>query len=105
MNIENEGFVTLNGGAAHLSHKTVIVLGTPRGGTSMVAGTLANLGVYMGEQLSAMYQDQVLSQCIKEKDKQKAKQVIQARNAQYPLWGTKNDFPRSGGHIGGRLRP
>jgi len=96
MNLENEGFVTLNGSAAHLSHKTVIVLGTPRGGTSMVAGTLANLGVYMGEQLSVVFQDQVLSQCIKEKDKKKAKQAIRARNEQYPLWGTKNDFPRTG---------
>jgi hypothetical protein len=93
---KNKGFVVLNGSAANLEQKTVIVLGAERGGTSMVAGTLAKLGVYMGEQLRAIYQDKVLAQCIKDKDKHRAKQVIATRNAQYPFWGTKNNFPRLG---------
>ena len=37
--------------------RTVIVLGVPRGGTSMVAKILSVLGVFMGDKLGATYED------------------------------------------------
>ncbi len=85
----NTGFTVLNGDAADLAYKTVLVLGIGRGGTSMVAGVLAKLGVYMGEQLSSRYQDSMLLDCINRNDKRQAKKIIHERNGKYPVWGVK----------------
>ena len=53
MHKENTGAVILNGDCSAMPYKTVIVFGVARGGTSMVAGTLSKLGVFMGENLTA----------------------------------------------------
>lgn len=89
MSNKNSGFTTPNGDAAHLAHQTVLVLGVGRGGTSMVAGVLSKLGVYMGEGLSSRYQDNLLLDCLHRNDKKQAQQIIHDRNALYPLWGMK----------------
>lgn len=89
MNNKNTGVTVLNGDAADLPYKTVLVLGIGRGGTSMAAGTLSKLGVYMGDQLSSRYQDSALLDCINRKDKKQAQKIIVERNGQYPVWGIK----------------
>lgn len=89
MSNKNTGFAILNGDAASLPAKTVLVLGVGRGGTSMAAGTLSKLGVYMGDQLSSRYQDSALLDCINRNDKKQAKKIIRERNEQHPVWGIK----------------
>jgi len=89
MSNKNTGYGILNGDAAGLACKTVLVLGIGRGGTSMAAGTLSKLGVYMGEQLSSRYQDSALLDCINRNDKKQAKKIIRERNEKYPVWGIK----------------
>lgn len=89
MNNENIGFETLNGNAADLPEKTVLVVGVGRGGTSMVAGVLSKLGIYMGEKLSSRYQDQSLLDCMNRNDKKQAKTIIQERNQKFSIWGMK----------------
>jgi hypothetical protein len=89
MKKDNVGVNTLNGSAADLAHKTVLVLGAGRGGTSMVAGALSKLGIYMGESLSSYYEDGVLANCLSQNDKQQAKKIIQERNDKYSMWGFK----------------
>ncbi|MDO9103830.1 MAG: hypothetical protein Q7U57_02590 [Methylovulum sp.] len=89
MNNKNTGFTVLNGDAAQLPHKTVLVLGIGRGGTSMAAGVLSKLGVYMGDQLNSRYQDSSLLDCINRKDKKQAQKIIAERNRLYPVWGIK----------------
>lgn len=89
MNRENSGLIILNGSAEHLDTKTVIVLGAARGGTSMIAGTLSKLGVYMGEGLNSRYQDNVLSDCMNRGDKKRARKVISERNKKHSIWGVK----------------
>lgn len=89
MHKENSGFAILNGDAAHLPEKTVIVLGAARGGTSMVAGTLSKLGLYMGEDLPTLYEDSVMSLCLRQNDKRQAKKIIKERNEKYAVWGFK----------------
>jgi hypothetical protein len=86
---KNVGYAILNGGAAALPEKTVLVLGLGRGGTSMVAGALSKLGIYMGENLRSRYQDQVLLDCMDRNDKARAREVIQERNDRFPVWGIK----------------
>jgi hypothetical protein len=89
MHNDNSGFSIVNGAAAGLSRKTVLVMGVGRGGTSMVAGVLSKLGIYMGDGLSSRYQDAALLDCLKRNDKKQAKKIIQARNAAHPVWGMK----------------
>jgi|AntRauTorcE11897_2_1112592.scaffolds.fasta_scaffold01629_9 hypothetical protein len=72
------------------TQKTFIVLGNPRGGTSLVAGTLIGLGVYMGQYPSNQYE------CKDFKALWQARQVqtngnylIRDRNEDYKYWGWK----------------
>ncbi|MDD2724122.1 MAG: hypothetical protein PHH59_08905 [Methylovulum sp.] len=89
MSNNNTGYSILNGDAAGLAQKTVLVLGIGRGGTSMVAGVLSKLGIYMGDGLSSRYQDTALLDCLDRNDKKQAKKIIQKRNNAYPVWGIK----------------
>lgn len=83
--------MTLNGVAAGLSRKTVIVLGAARGGTSMVAGTLAHLGVFMGEadQLAPFYEHSEFGKYLKSGDKSAARGLVREYDRRYPVWGVK----------------
>ena len=89
MNEKNLGLVTLNNDASGLKNKTVIVLGAARGGTSMIAGTLSRLGVYMGQNTPPLYEDESLSKYIDDLDKNNIKKIITERNINYALWGIK----------------
>ncbi|WP_019865516.1 sulfotransferase family protein [Methylovulum miyakonense] len=89
MKKNNTGYSTLNGDASGLAQKTVLVLGIGRGGTSMVAGVLSKLGIYMGDGLSSRYQDTALLDCLKRNDKKQAKKIIKERDGKYPVWGIK----------------
>ena len=91
MSAQNSGVVTVNGDAARLREKTVLVLGAARGGTSMVAGALAHLGVVMGEgdELAPFYEDPALTRCLRANDKQAARAIVQAYDGRYPVWGLK----------------
>ncbi|KJV06215.1 sulfotransferase family protein [Methylocucumis oryzae] len=89
MSNKNLGVAVLNGDAAALPEKTLIVLGLGRGGTSMVAGVLDKLGVYMGDGLDSRYQDQTLLDAVNRRDKAKAVATINERNQRYAVWGTK----------------
>lgn len=91
MHKENTGAVILNGDCSAMPYKTVIVFGVARGGTSMVAGTLSKLGVFMGneETLAPFYEDKNLAVSFKNKDKKLAQKLVSEYNKQYPVWGMK----------------
>jgi len=91
MHKENTGVAVLNGDCAEMPNKTIIVLGIPRGGTSMVAGVLSKLGIFMGLQanLAPFYENGELAACFKGKDKAKAKKIIASYNGQHAIWGIK----------------
>jgi hypothetical protein len=86
---DNSGLCVLNNKANNLVNKTIIVIGQERSGTSMIAGTLAKLGVYMGNTLSNTYEDPEISLCLKTGDRKKASAIIKERNQLYSTWGLK----------------
>jgi len=72
--------------------KTIIVLGCYRGGTSMVAGVLKKLGVFIGERLGtenggSNFEDLDFQLT---KDVSVMKELIANRNENYELWGYKD---------------
>lgn len=66
--------------------KTIVVLGAPRGGTSMVAATLRSLGVMMGEKLGNQHEDPRFRRDIPIASMM---QTILDRNTAHDVWGWK----------------
>mgnify|MGYP000184927422 CR=1 FL=1 len=72
------------------SERTVIVLGQARGGTSLAAGALLNLGLPMGMECRApIYEDQPLTRAIRDAGKSKVREIIAQYNERWPQWGYK----------------
>jgi len=67
-------------------YRTIVVLGAPRGGTSMVTGALRALGVFMGKNLGHQHEDPIFRKDTPLKDKLGA---IAAYNAEHDVWGWK----------------
>ena len=81
--------------------KTFVIFGVPRGGTTMVARVVGHLGVYLGDDLPANYEDQdfnfdILPDEFK-RDKQKLLNrlsgIVDSRNQKFSTWGWK--YPRA----------
>lgn len=68
----------------------ILVLGSARGGTSMVAGVLAKLGIYMGEGVvSPVYESHELSKSLLGRSDRKAKSAVAELNANHAVWAWK----------------
>jgi len=65
--------------------KTIVVLGCPRGGTSVVAGALYRLGVFMGEGLGHQYEDKE----FKRDYGGDLVRTVETRNREHKVWGWK----------------
>jgi hypothetical protein len=66
--------------------KTLVVLGSPRGGTSMLAGLLRELGVHMGDRIDRHNHE---DQAFVSEDLEQIRATIAQRNAEHPVWGWK----------------
>jgi hypothetical protein len=91
MHKKNSGIAVINRSCTNMPHKTVLVMGVPRGGTSMVAGAVSKLGVFMGPEfkIAPFYENPELEICAKTKKKIEAKKIILGYNELYPTWGFK----------------
>jgi hypothetical protein len=87
----NDGVLVLNEETTAQAQRTFIVLGAPRGGTSMVAGVLHHLGVYMGSDLLPTFEDPYLTKLMLQGRNEDLKQAIVDRNRSHSDWGWK--FP------------
>lgn len=86
---KNMGVVALNAPAMKEETKTIIVVGVARGGTSVVAGTLHALGVFMGEVHSPVFEDLRLSLAFEKQSKESFKSVVEAYNQKSNAWAWK----------------
>lgn len=80
--------------------KTFVIFGSPRGGTTAVAGCVRQLGVFLGDRLPDNLEDPKFSGRPGEIGK-----VVGARNADHQVWGWK--FPNAVNYldaISGKLR-
>ena len=72
--------------AIHGPQKTIVVLGAPRGGTSMVAATLRKLGIMMGERLGHQHEDPLFRKAVPLEEKVR---TVERRNREHDVWGWK----------------
>ncbi len=85
----NTGVATL-GAIEAASQRTLVVLGTARGGTSAVAGALDRLGVFTGA-LSAgpVFEDVNLANAIENGGEREIRSVIEDYDSAHPVWAFK----------------
>lgn len=70
--------------------KTIIVVGVARGGTSMVAGVLRHLGVFLGDDaVPPVFEDVRLATPIEAKEDAASRAIIEEYNRRHPVWGFK----------------
>ena len=85
----------INSGICTLGHKPkdlrpIIVVGTARSGTSMIAGALDKLGVFMGDQATPpVYEDLRLSDAIEAKNIALSREIIADYTLRNKMWGWK----------------
>lgn len=73
----------------HHDQRTAVVVGPPRGGTSMVAGALHHLGVYMGEVTGVAFEESQLSSAIENQDRDRVRAIVAERDDEHEVWGWK----------------
>jgi|SaaInlStandDraft_4_1057021.scaffolds.fasta_scaffold02872_3 hypothetical protein len=100
----NKGVITLNLNNI-FQQKTIIVVGVARGGTSIVAGSLKHLGLFMGNASDPVFEDTRLSLAFEKQSKEKFEAVIADYNNKHDIWAWKrpsslNELP----HIAKKLR-
>lgn len=84
----NKG-ITIVGKNTKAKHP-IVVIGTARGGTSMIAGALAKLGVFMGDRAAPpVYEDVRLSEAFEKKDYDLAKSIMDEYSSKHEKWGWK----------------
>ncbi len=77
-------------GEKHKENSPILVVGTARGGTSMVAGVLERLGVFMGDQAeSPVYEDVRLSKALEAANFDEVKEISNEYSEIYCKWGWK----------------
>lgn len=69
----------------HDKPKTIVIMGVARGGTSMVAGTAREMGIFLGDQVGENHEDQKFLTF----DLEKLRERVAERNAERETWGWK----------------
>lgn len=82
---KNSGFKVLRP-AKPVDEKTLVVLGSPRGGTSMLAGLLRELGFFMGDRVDRYNHE---DWAFLTDDVEQIRATIAQRNEEHPVWGWK----------------
>lgn len=93
---------SIRSSSAPATRRTFVVLGAPRGGTSLIAGALRLAGVFMGEEIDQANNEDLAFTCHKgdlaalADGPQRAgyldaaRRTIAARNASHAVWGWKD---------------
>jgi len=88
--LENKGFAFINSGNINTKTRQIIVIGSARGGTSLVAGALHHLGVFTGEKSHPpVFEDVLLSEAFEADDLNKASEIVEKYNSIHNIWAWK----------------
>ncbi|UYM18540.1 sulfotransferase family protein [Endozoicomonas euniceicola] len=69
--------------------RTIVVVGVARGGTSIVSGAMAHLGVFMGKAREPVYEDVALSLAMESGDNEKFCEIARAYDEMHQVWAWK----------------
>lgn len=87
--LRNDGMLVQRQGDSAGEARTIVVVGVPRGGTTMVAGALHCMGIFMGDSIGNTYEDRPLSEAVEAEDWKRVKKIARRRDSSYDVWGWK----------------
>ncbi|MGR5243239.1 hypothetical protein ACP3VU_00365 [Vibrio sp. PNB23_22_6] len=88
--LENKGFAFLNTENINVDKRQIVIVGSARGGTSLVAGALHHLGIFTGEKSNApVFEDVLLSEAFENNDIELAKEISQKYTNDHDVWAWK----------------
>lgn len=90
--LKNTGYFVLNDGqkAQGDSSATFVVFGVPRSGTSVIAGVLHHLGVFMGDEAHPpVYEDQTIIAAMQRGSWRRLEEIIKGYDRDHAKWGFK----------------
>lgn len=88
--LENKGFAFLNIDKLTAEPRQIVVVGSARGGTSLVAGALHNLGIFTGEKSNApVFEDVLLSEAFESGNLDLARDICEKYTTAHNLWAWK----------------
>ncbi|MDI3244590.1 hypothetical protein [Pseudoalteromonas agarivorans] len=88
--LENKGFAFLNIESINQEKRQIVVIGTARGGTSLVAGSLHHLGIFTGEKSNPpVFEDVLLSEAFEQDDIPLAKSIAEKYTEEHDIWAWK----------------
>ena len=86
----NAGMAVINPSCNSIPEKTVIVVGGERSGTSMVAGALKSLGIFLGDSHDqAVFEDTRIFKTLEGNDLEAFSKLVETYNSKYAIWGWK----------------
>ena len=90
--LTNKG-LAVTGAASDTGSQAIVVVGTARGGTSMVAGSMQHMGIFMGDRAAApVFEDVRLSGFFEQKDSAGAAAVAAEYSRKHAQWGWKRPW-------------
>jgi hypothetical protein len=89
--LQNSGVSIINMNVANDAEcRTIIALGVPRSGTSMIASSLRTMGIFIGNKAdNSVHEDVDIAQAIEKGEINNLLQIIKERDASYAVWGFK----------------
>jgi hypothetical protein len=88
--LENKGFAFLNPQNVNTEKRQIVVVGSARGGTSIVAGALYKLGIFTGDKSNApVFEDILLSDAFEKNELDGAKEIVVRYTEEHDVWAWK----------------
>ena len=88
--LENKGFAFLNIESINQEKRQIVVVGSARGGTSLVAGSLHHLGIFTGDKSNPpVFEDVLLSEAFEQDDIPLAKSIAEKYTEDHDIWAWK----------------
>ncbi len=87
----NDGFVIRNWDEKPVEPRQVIIMGLPRGGTTMATSMVKNAGIFVGENLPITLEDREIARILTpwQVDKKAFFKLADQRDKEYKVWGFK----------------
>jgi Sulfotransferase family len=88
--LRNLGLVRMGDNCTPGAETTIVVVGVPRSGTSMVAAVLRQLGVHLGDETdTSVFEDRAIAAAIDQGDMEAFRKIVADNNSNHTVWGFK----------------
>ena len=96
--LRNLGIVRIGDNCRPGEQTTIVVVGVPRSGTSMIASVLKQFGVHLGDEIdTSVFEDRTIAKAVDSGDMEAFRTIVEDYNASHRIWGFKR--PKAFSHL------